>query len=643
MFPNFDEIIVELSYRVPEGIIDLTKPSHITELAIILREFGIYDAMELAETASLTFAQLVEDDTYQAVSDTGHISTFGSKETRDTAVKTRGYKAVGKEAEKDSKSTNITKSVTNHTTEKERINLITSIKDTTIAQTKQHYKNGFVKGAAPGNAGSMLNENGSNDVAQYCMQSGNTDIGNGCMYLYSQLKNGKLLEANSQGTIASGVSVKVLRKLRETNPQLKELNDTALSRILIAVSSGIIKANDSKKAIETNGWESKDCKMYGFFGDTTGLRAQSEFIQNSNKVTGPDGTEMPKEVALGFIKNSGKSQNPSDTAQFTYNSKTGETIIQFSSDKDSFDAIVAQSSFASESNTNKNHIDQLIKDGKVSQNEGDTLKSLIDTHTKKLNSIESELKTVASIPAAAMLKLDSKKVGDTLKTISAGADAMKYYKKIVPKYGKTDDDAITNFLKKAKDTPELLSKDESEIISRLKKSFGLDELVAKTIDDIRTRSVDIERNLLDEMNKIKIPIKNDKVGLGDYTDASNFIDKFHMAGAMGDKHGIFAYPGLFKVVCGFGVINDNIIADCMNTKDSDDFILKFGSEREELQRSKVNSITGSVRIAYFLNDKGQKIKIGEKRQRSKTGESGRFNTVYKWDTDTIRCFKSKNS
>ena len=125
-------------------------------------------------------------------------------------------------------------------------------------------------------------------------------------------------------------------------------------------------------------------------------------------------------------------------------------------------------------------------------------------------------------------------------------------------------------------------------------------------------------------------------------DALNFIDKFHMGGAMGDKHGVFKYPGLFKVVCGFGVINDNIVSNCMNTNNQDDFIRKFGSEKEELQHSKTNNITGSVRIAYFLNDKGQRVRIGEKRQRSKTGETGRFNTVYKWDKDTINCFKRKN-
>ena len=89
-------------------------------------------------------------------------------------------------------------------------------------------------------------------------------------------------------------------------------------------------------------------------------------------------------------------------------------------------------------------------------------------------------------------------------------------------------------------------------------------------------------------------------------------------------------------------ITNDIISSCIGTKNQDDFIQKFGSEKEEFQLSKENQITGSVRIAYFLNDKGQKVRLGEKRQRSKTGATGRFNTVYKWDNDTINCFQRKN-
>lgn len=74
MLPNFDDILVELGYRISEGIVDLTKPSHITELVKILREYGISDAEELAESASLTFVQLVED-TMVKNKNTGNVYT----------------------------------------------------------------------------------------------------------------------------------------------------------------------------------------------------------------------------------------------------------------------------------------------------------------------------------------------------------------------------------------------------------------------------------------------------------------------------------------------------------------------------------------------------------------------------------------
>ena len=658
---NFDEILLELSYRV--GIVDLTKEYQVTELINILKEGGYQTPEELANKARVYFSYLNEEDIVKNKK-SGNIYVVSKMDPKvhdkptpaeiNKAKKANGGKLPKGEPKPAApvKGTSVFgKGKGGNVFEPKKSNLkaspelnnkVDKINDTVFAQTKKHYKNGFVTGAAPGNAGSMLNENGSNDVAQWSLENDVNDIGKACVYLHSQLKGGKLLEANSQGSAAAGISTKTLNELRAKNPELKKLNDAALSRILIAASSGLIKAKDAREAVKNNGWKIEDCVMHGYFGDKTGLDAQAEMIRSATKIKGPDGQEIPRDFAMHLVQNSGKAANPSDTAQFTYNSITGEVCIQFSSDKDSFDAIVAQSSFAKEGEIKKKQIDDLIKNGKINKNGGEKLKLLIDKQTQKLNKIEEGLKTIAAIPAAAMSRLDSKKVSAALKKISSGADPMKYYNMIVPKYGKNDKEAIKNFLNKAKNEPETLSKNEGEIIARLKKVFGLDDLVGKKIDEIRKKSVAVERQMLDEMNKIKIPIKGGKVGMGDYMDALNFIDKFHMGGAMGDKHGVFKYPGLFKVVCGFGVINDNIVSNCMNTNNQDDFIRKFGSEKEELQHSKTNNITGSVRIAYFLNDKGQRVRIGEKRQRSKTGETGRFNTVYKWDKDTINCFKRKN-
>jgi hypothetical protein len=60
MTPNFEEILLELSYRVDSGIPDLTNEYHIEHLIDILRENGIPNATELAKTAQIHFSQLNE-------------------------------------------------------------------------------------------------------------------------------------------------------------------------------------------------------------------------------------------------------------------------------------------------------------------------------------------------------------------------------------------------------------------------------------------------------------------------------------------------------------------------------------------------------------------------------------------------------
>lgn len=60
MMNNFDDILLELGYRVPEGIVDLTKEHQVTELVNILKEYGYTDANELAQKARVYFSYLVE-------------------------------------------------------------------------------------------------------------------------------------------------------------------------------------------------------------------------------------------------------------------------------------------------------------------------------------------------------------------------------------------------------------------------------------------------------------------------------------------------------------------------------------------------------------------------------------------------------
>ena len=47
MTPNFEEILLELSYRVPTGIVDLTNEEHLDELVTILEEKRIYNSQAI--------------------------------------------------------------------------------------------------------------------------------------------------------------------------------------------------------------------------------------------------------------------------------------------------------------------------------------------------------------------------------------------------------------------------------------------------------------------------------------------------------------------------------------------------------------------------------------------------------------------
>jgi len=60
MTPNFDDILLELSYRVDGGIPDLTKESHVNHLINILIENGVSSPTPIVEIAQVYFSHLNE-------------------------------------------------------------------------------------------------------------------------------------------------------------------------------------------------------------------------------------------------------------------------------------------------------------------------------------------------------------------------------------------------------------------------------------------------------------------------------------------------------------------------------------------------------------------------------------------------------
>jgi hypothetical protein len=425
---------LELSYRVDGGIPNLEKQSHVNHLIDILRENGISDAAHLANKARVYFSYLNEASSKDPKlaarpKDGGKLVYFGSKEAKADAIKAgthtdpiepkqqsqpkKGKKLSGSEYELDiEKDTDSTQpNSTKGKNPKEIKPEIDRISIEAGESRKGFYSKGYHKseseedaGAAPGNAGSMLNENGSCDVCEWALENDKDNLVEAVTHLYGNLQDGELLNATDKKGIAGqkdkvpSVSAKQLRDFRLAGKgKFDDLSDGQLSRLMMAANGGLIKARKVKEGITANGWNAKDCIVNGFFGDAGGKSQQMDMVRQSNRIFGPDGTEIPKNIALQLVAAGGGGANPSDTSQFVYTQKTGDLMIKFTSDKDSFDAIVAQSSFQKEGSIKKQQIDDLVKKGSMSPKDGERLKNSIDKQTTILNKIENELSKELSI------------------------------------------------------------------------------------------------------------------------------------------------------------------------------------------------------------------------------------------------------
>ena len=86
MKPDFDKILLDLSYRITSGIVDLTKQTHLNELAIILEEHGVYNPEAIRYLMEKATAD--SDETFNAKKkDTGETVVFKSKAAKDAAIK----------------------------------------------------------------------------------------------------------------------------------------------------------------------------------------------------------------------------------------------------------------------------------------------------------------------------------------------------------------------------------------------------------------------------------------------------------------------------------------------------------------------------------------------------------------------------
>jgi len=512
---------------------------------------------------------------------------------------------------------------------------------------------------APGNAGSMLNEIMSGEVANILEQNPNLTGNEVIDLVLKQFGDTELFKQNKGSKTIKGISTKDIPEGQ---------NRGLYSKVMVAVASGKRKHNKAKRDARQN--EFKNPKMENYYGHSESFDVMVNDIKGK-KVIGPDGTPIEFEEAEELIRSGGKGDNPSDTATLVSDSDSDRVIMTFHSDKDSTTAIVAQSSAKAESDANRVNVNKLVDDGFLEQEQAEAVMGENKEMVEQLASIEKELKQVSGAPA--QFFLDKVEISDALKSVKTdinqdgSADKNKTStkwnssaimgtlgpNKNIKKYLKNkenpgDEELLRAFLdfmadQNKEDDP---TEDQIKIMDRLNRRWankGAPD-VDPLIEDIRNRTISTEVEYIGRMDKIKIPFEGGDVGVGTFLEANTIFKQFHLEAVNSESEkGVHKHKGMFETNHGGLAVDGEVLGKCMGgVNNKENFISKFEvgetTEQKGTSGSQKGRVTGSKRIVYAINEKDEKIEIGVKVARTKSGKLGKLQTVYQWSDQMKKCF-----
>ena len=619
MNTDFDKILNELSYRVKDGTPDLTKEQHLMKLYDVLKEHDwpiesrVHLIKNLTEVGKVYYTGNPPENAKVQVGPRGGKYYMGNPKT-------------GEPAKTDTK-------------EKPKVKGDHESK-------QKHISSGFVKGAAPGNAGSMYNEIMSGEVSDLLQDNSDATEEDLVKSILDKYGDSNLAKQNSSGKMAGGL------KTSELPENLPKEERELYTKTLIAVRSGKRKHQRSQSAVKDLGWENSQTTEY--FGDSVGLKKQEEDIKSASKVVDLDGNEIPKDEIIELIRAGGGGDNPSDTATIIKNDK-GDATILFTSDKDSTNAIIAQSSTKAESTQTDDAILQLGDDGKLSSEESEAVAGERRNYAEGLKETETKLKSVTNEPANYLKDNFDDKVVDSMINSSKGANPRKYFDAEKKKFSSDSkipktDKKYSDFLPKGSDTPPTdkqiteallnystsgvkeLTGPQQKVIGKANDENG-GPSVADSVENIRKESIELLDKQISDLDQIEV----DGVGVGTYIEGNNIWKQGHMD-AIGGKKGVHKHRGMFETNHAGAVLDGNVMKKALGVESKEDFIKKLKVKKTQVQLSKEDRVTGSTGLAYMMiGDK--EVPIMEKRQRTKDGPLGKLQTVYKWTPEFQKLIK----
>jgi polyhydroxyalkanoate synthesis regulator phasin len=474
-------------------------------------------------------------------------------------------------------------------------------------------------------------------------------------------------------TIAGGLKVKDIPKGK---------NKGLHSKLILAVRSGKRKHKKAIESAKKNGFENS--KIENYYGHSSSFDAMVNDIKDK-QVIGPGGQEISQEEAAQLIRSGGGGDNPSDTATLVFDKDSNKVIMLFHSDKDSTEALVAQSSIKAEAESNEKNIDKLVQNGSLTKEQGDKVKKDQQELIQNNDEVESKLKKVVNEPGKWFQKnantsevldnikndtgpngekdknLTSTKFGaqppknNTGAVLDKNGKPRKYLNKYLEAKGidpntATEEQALESFLEYMGDDNKEVdpSDDAVTLMERINTRYldkGAPDIFTK-LEDIRNESLQLQRDFITEQDKVKVKIDSKEVGMGTLLEANTVWKQFHLEAVNPNSEvGVHKYPGMFETNHGGLSVDGDTLTKCMggDVKNQNDFVTRFEvgplEEQKGVSGTQKGRTTGGKRIVYAITSGGDKIEVGQKVMRTKTGKTGKLQTVYNWSKDMKNCFE----
>ena len=675
-----EEILVEWAYRVHDGMPNPKNAQHIQELRESMEELNlpnkvIYEVIQnLINEEKVYYSRSKESNRIVQYKNKDNYEKGiedGSHEKVDQEKAAKEYEQEGGETETDTTpGMEIDKNPMDKKDDKDDVektftkstDMFKDVKPGELKQTGDYeiknlgLKYGYskVEGVfkpAPGNAGSMLNEIVSGEVANILQENPNLSEEELMDTLMNQFGETKLFKQNKGSQRAGGIK-------KTEIPEGK--NPGQYSKVLIAIRAGKRKHKKAMDAASKNNFENSEVKNY--YGHKESFKSMINDLEGK-EVIGPNGKPVPMEEAIELINSGGGGDNPSDTATLVFDSKSNKVIMLFHSDKDSTDAIIAQSSLRAEAKANEKNIDNLVEQGKITEEEGEQIKGAQIELIEEREKIENELKTVGAEPAKFFL--DKVPMSEVVKSATSdegpdGPDKSKTSTKVksalnnknlksyLTSDNPTEEEKMEAFMKMMSDENREVEPTEAQItlmdrLNRRYASKGAPDVDEK-IEEIRNRTIQIESDYIKQNDSIKMDVDGKEVGLGTFLEANTIFKQFHLEAIDEQSEtGVHKYPGMFETNHAGLAVDGEVLKKCMpGINNKNDLIKNFevgdAVEQKGVSGTQKGRTTGSKRIVYAVTAEGERIPMGVKVARSKTGKLGKLQTVYQWSPEFKKCF-----